>query len=140
MKKLMKKLVVMFTLVFGLFFTTACFDIGGSGVSGQTYVVVKAEVRGSSFTQEELEAMNWRMEGEIGKTIIFENGGNIGAESTLKRIQGMQTLSTWSQSGDTITFNGGNNLYPLKARISDGKLIIEMGSSQWSYVYTLEKA
>ena len=141
MKNLMKKFVLMFTLVFGLFFTTSCFDIGGgSGVAGETYVVTHAEVRGSTFTPEELEAMNWRMEGEVGKTIIFEKGGNIGSESTLKRIQGIQTLSTWSQSGDTITFNGGSNLYPLKAHISDGKLIIEMGSSQWSYVNTLEKA
>lgn len=138
MKKFVKTLIVMLTFVTSMFFVTGCF--GGGGVSGKTYEVVHAEVKGNSFSAEELETMNWRMEGEVGKTLIFAENGDFGEESTLKSIQGMQSLKTWSQNGDTIVINGGNNLYPTKAYIDGEQVIIEVGNiTGMLFVYTLEE-
>lgn len=134
MKKLFKRLAVMVTLVAALFFTTSCL---GGGVSGKTYEVISAEVKSNSFSQDELDVMSSRLEGDIGETIVFAEDGTFGDEGTLKSINGLTRLVKWSQSGDTITINEGSNIYPTKAYIDGDNVVIEVGNiNGWLFVYT----
>lgn len=138
MKKFVKTLLVMLTFVTSMFFVTGCF---GGGVSGKTYIVVKAEVKSNNpANQEMLEMYNYILEGEVGETIVFEKGGDFGDAGTLRMIATVY-LNTWSQSGDNIIINGGSDVpAPSKGYIDGDQVVIEVGNiNGLLYVYTFEE-
>ena len=139
MKKFVKTLLVMLTFVTSMFFVTGCF---GGGVSGKTYIVVKAEVKSNNpANQEMLEIYNWKMESEIGKTLIFDDDGEFDDDGTLNSIYGIVYLNTWQQKGDKIILNGGSNVPQATNAYLDGKqLVIEMGNiNGLLFVYTFDE-
>lgn len=138
MKKFVKTLLVMLTFVTSMFFVTGCF---GGGVSGKTYIVVKAEVKSNNpANQEMLEMYNYILEGEVGETIVFEKGGDFGDAGTLRMIATVY-LNTWSQSGDNIIINGGSDVpAPSKGYIDGDQVVIEVGNiNGLLFVYTFEE-
>ena len=140
MKKFVKTLLVMLTFVTSMFFVTGCF--GGGGVSGKTYEVVHAEVKSNNPAQQEmLDFYNSRMDGEVGKTVVFEEGGEFGDAGTLNSLYGVVYLNTWSQNGNQIILNGGSDVPQKTNAYLDGdKLIMEMGNiNGLLFVYTLEE-
>lgn len=138
MKKIIKTFVIMITFISSMFFMTSCF---GGDLTGKTYEVVNAEVKSNSISQDQLDVYNYHMSAEVGKTLIFGEDGDFAEESTLKSINGIQSLNTWSQNGNEIIINGGNNLYPTEAEIDGDQIIIKVGNiSGMQFVYTLEEA
>ena len=129
----------MLTFVTSMFFVTGCF--GGGSLEGKTYEVVHAVVKSNNPANPEmLEMYNLSLEGDVGDTIVFEEGGDFGDAGTLRMIATV-TLNTWSQSGNTITINGGSDVpAPSKAYIDGEQVIIEVGNiNDLLYVYTFKE-
>lgn len=87
-----------------------------------------------------LEMYNLSLEGDVGDTIVFEEGGDFGDAGTLRMIATV-TLNTWSQSGNTITINGGSDVpAPSKGYIYGNQVVIEVGNiNGLLYVYTFKE-